>query len=160
MNSDQYCSDGIINPKKIEAILDAMTGDHTQLRAKRSSLGQVIQLAHELLSSACQRQLGSSHGPLDDHGATKAVKLCRWPPVSVATPPVSSTSACCSTRRRKFCLCRRRPANCLHCSLPLAEAEPRWHRVQTPPVDVLSCRAAALRCRWPGCGDRSLIAIG
>ena len=35
----------------------------------------------------------------------KRNSLAGRPPVSVAIAPVSSTSSCCSIRRRKFCLC-------------------------------------------------------
>src|SRR6185369_645084 len=40
------------------------------------------------------------------------------PPVAVEVSPVGSTNAAASTRRRKFCLCRRRPeiASTVRCS--------------------------------------------
>ena len=52
------------------------------------------------------------------------------PPVSVAMPPVSSTSSCCSISRRKFCLCRRRPASAstVRCNWPRREG--RRHQLE------------------------------
>ncbi len=52
---------------------------------------------------------GRGRGVRDRTSRRKRTRRAGRPPVLALIPPVSSTRPCCSTRRRKFCLCSRTP---------------------------------------------------
>ena len=60
----------------------------------------------------------------------KRKSLAGRPPVSWLDSPVSSTSCCCSIRRRKFCLCNQPPGERLDAALQLQQREGIRHQFE------------------------------